>query len=87
MRKYYFIDLPNDNVIHALDVCIGESVIQRQSLDGSVILVRTTQDLIDAKVNSGVGLNSIFPNGLSEEVTYEEALTRCRSAEFQTIEE
>lgn len=82
MRKYYFINLPNDNIIHALDVCIGENDTQKYSLDRSVLFVKTNNDLIDAKVNKGTKLNSIFPNGLTEEVTYEEAKIRLNTLEF-----
>lgn len=83
MRRYFFIDLPNDNVIHAIEVMAGENNRQIKSLDESVLFIKTTQDLIDAKVNSGVGLKTIFPNGLTTETTYEEAKARVRSSEFK----
>ena len=81
-RRYFFISLPNDNIIKALNVRLGYNVSDTYSLDGSVVYVKTTKDLIS---NSSDNFNSIFPPSLTEEVTLDEAITRLRSAEF-TIE-
>ena len=81
-RRYFFIRLPNENVIHALDVCIGLNSTQRYNLADDVLYVKTTPELIDSKVNSGVSLNTIFPAGLTTEVTYQEALIRLSTTEF-----
>lgn len=84
-REYYFVRLPNDNVIHALDVCIGLNDTQRYNLAEDVIYVKTTPELIDSKINGGVGRSTLFPPGLTTQVTYEQALSRLRSAEFTPV--
>lgn len=70
MRRYFIISLPHPNMSHALDVCIGEHVTQRYSLDGTQLLVKTTQENIDDKVNNqGVPFTTIFPPGITTEYT------------------
>jgi hypothetical protein len=83
MRRYFFIDVPNENMIHSLNVCIGANDTQRFSLDNSVLFVKTNQACIDKELNKGVKLNKIFPPGLTTEVTYLQALERLNSPEFQ----
>jgi hypothetical protein len=70
-RRYFFITIPNENMVHALDVFLGVNVNPRYNIAKDVVGIKTTQDLIDAKVNSGVGINTIFPSGLTTEVTEE----------------
>ena len=82
-RRYFFISLPNENVIHALNIRLGENVSNTYNLDGSVIFIKTTADLILNKVNTGISIGVIFPNGLTTELTLEESIVRLRSTEFQ----
>ena len=63
-----------------------EQVVEDKSIDESVLFIKTTTDLIDAKVNSGVSLNTLFPPGLSEEVTLEEVTETAEKLE-ENIEE
>ena len=80
IRRYFFIDMPNENVTHSLSVRVGgENVTETYSLDGSVLFIKTTYDLIS---NNGNSFNTIFPPAFTTEVTYEEAKTRLRSSEF-----
>tara|TARA_R110000803_G_scaffold101982_1_gene169994 strand:- start:640 stop:912 length:273 start_codon:yes stop_codon:yes gene_type:complete len=81
-RQYFFIDVPNENVIHSLNVCIGLNITQRYNLDKDVLFVKTTIKLVEDEMAKGVKLNKIFPPGLTTEVTYLQALTRLNSPEF-----
>ena len=84
-RRYFFIALPNENVIKALNVRVGTSVSDTYSLDGSVVFIKTNENLI---ANSSDNFNTIFPPALTTETTLEEALIRLRSIEFtEPIEE
>lgn len=81
-RKYYIITIPNEHMIQALDICIGDNETQRWSLDKTKLLVKTTDTLIDEKINSGVRSTKIFPNGLTTEHTYEEVLDIMSTPEW-----
>ena len=48
-RRYFIIELPNQNMSQALDICIGLNSTQRYSLDGNKLLVKTTNELINEK--------------------------------------
>lgn len=87
MRRYFIMDLPNVNVIHALDVCIGLNETQRYSLDGTKLYIKTTPELITAKVNSGIGLSVLFPPGLTREYTIEEMKQLLEGPEWTNNEE
>lgn len=79
-RLYAKVKVPHAEMSHTLDVCVaGESRICN---DGSVMLVKTTQDLIDSKVNSGVSMNTMFPPGLTTWITYEEASLLVEEADW-----
>jgi hypothetical protein len=71
-RIYKIIELPNENVIHALNVCIGEYSNVRYSLDGSKVIIKTTQELIDIEINKGVTLEQIFPSEKTQDFTLEQ---------------
>jgi hypothetical protein len=82
-RRYFFIDLPNANVSHSLNVRVGKVKSDTYSLDGTVLFVKTTNQLI---ANSSENFNTIFPPAFTTEVTLEEAKTRLRSSEFSEEE-
>jgi hypothetical protein len=82
-RQYYIVKIPNDNLIHALDVCIGDNATQRYSLDGKNVIVKTNQLLIDKKINTGIERTKIFPPGLTTELTYSQALSLMQTNEWQ----
>ena len=81
-RKYFILTVPNENMIHALDVCIGDNEDQRWNLAEDELLVKTTDDLINTKINSGVSRTKIFPKGLTTEYTYEEVLALMGTIEW-----
>jgi hypothetical protein len=82
-RIYKIIELPNENVVHALNVSIGANETQRYSLDGSKIIIKTTQSLIDKEISKGSSLNKIFPNVLTTDCTHEEILLEVQKPEWQ----
>ena len=82
-RQYYFIKIPNGLSKHSKNVCVGDACYYRKSINGSTAYIKTTQPLIDKEVAKGVGIDKIFPPGLTEKVTYEVAKERLRSIEFQ----
>jgi hypothetical protein len=85
-RRYFIIDVPNENIIHSLNVCIGLNITQRYSLDSSLLFVKTNAFCIDKEVKKGVKLNQIFPPGLTTEYTYEEIKVILQGEEWQTAE-
>jgi len=68
-RRYFIIDLPNENVIHALNVRLGETVSSIYNADSTKVFVKTTEDFI---TNSSRPFNTIFPPALSTEYTLDE---------------
>ena len=82
-RQYYIIKIPNENVSHSLNICIGENSTQRYSLDGSLLFVKTNDTLIAKEESKGVSRKKIFPPGLTTEYTYEEILQILRGANWQ----
>ena len=86
-RIYAILTVPNENMLHALDVCIGDNDTQRRNLAEDELLVKTNQNLIDIKVNSGIGMTKIFPPGLTTYITYEQALTLMSTAEWSAPSE
>jgi len=81
-RRYFIIELPNQNMSQALDICIGLNSTQRYSLDGNKLLVKTTNELINEKqktFNIENLLNSVF----CTEYTHEEILTIMNTLEWQ----
>ena len=86
VRRYFIIDVPNENVIHSLNVCIGLNITQRYSLDGKKLFVKTNTTCIDKELEKGVKLNKIFPTGLTTEYTYLQVLEILQGEDFQTAE-
>lgn len=82
-RRYFIIEVPNENVVDALDLCIGENDTQRYSLDGSKLYVKTNDELIKKKENQGKKLSKILPSGLATEYTHDEILEIMRTPEWQ----
>jgi len=72
-RLYFLITLPHDGIMDSLNVCIGGTSTQSYSLDGSLLLVKTTPTLIARKVKEKRRLKKIFPTGKTISITYEEA--------------
>jgi hypothetical protein len=68
-RRYFIIDLPNENVIHALGVRLGNVVTDIYNEDNTKVFIKTTDDLIN---NSNKSFNTIFPPSLANEYTLEE---------------
>jgi hypothetical protein len=85
-RRYFFITTPEENVVNALTIRLGDNVDQTTSIDGSVVFIKTTEDLIASKISGGMSINTLFPPAFTQEMTYEEAKTRLRSIEFQEEE-
>ena len=71
-RQYYFIKIPNENILHSLNVCIGIDSTQIFSLDRKILYVKTNEKLIAIEESKGVGRGKIFPKGLTKEYTYEQ---------------
>lgn len=69
-RRYFIIDLPNENVINALGVRLGNVVTDIYNEDNTKVFIKTTDDLINGSKKS---FNTIFPPALSNEYTLEEA--------------
>ena len=86
-RRYFFVNLPNENVVHALSVALGTTSIPRYNLAKTVVGIKTTHDIITEKVKSGVPLNIIFPVGLTTEVTEEQYRTTMRGDDWQNNDE
>jgi hypothetical protein len=85
-RKYYIIKVPNENILHSLNVCIGVNSTQRYSLDKSMLFVKTNADLIAKEEGKGVSRNKILPPGLTTEYSYEDVLKELRGVEWQNQE-
>ena len=71
-RQYYFIKIPNENILHSLNVCIGIDSTQIFSLDRKILYVKTNEKLIAIEESKGVERVKIFPKGLTKEYTYEQ---------------
>lgn len=84
-RQYYLIEVPHADEPCSLDVCIGNNSTQRYSLDGSLLIVKTTQYLIDSEVTKGVDLPKIFPPGLTTSKTYEEIREIVQTPEWDDL--
>ena len=82
-RRYFFVNLPNENVVHALSVSLGTTSIPRYNLAGDVVGIKTTVDILANKISNGVAFNTIFPTGLSTEVTLEEYRTTMQGDDWQ----
>ena len=72
-------DLPPADISHMHDICVGHSgeheCIERISVDGFYLFIKTTQELIDKKVNGGVSLDILFPADRTINYTYDEILS------------
>ena len=87
IRRYFIINVPNENIIHSLNVCIGLNITQRYSLAKDKLFVKTNEDCINKELGKGVKLNKIFPPGLTTEYTYLQALEILQGEEWtQPIE-
>ena len=75
-RRYFIIELPNQNMSQALDICIGLNSTQRYSLDGLKLLIKTNQNDIDTYLGGDVSI-------LGVEYTHEEILTIMNTLEWQ----
>ena len=86
-RRYFKVKIPNPNsqIAHTLDVSIGDNETQRYSLDGKNVIIKTNPERIKEKEDSGVDFDTIFPPGLTTELTYEQALALMQTEEWQTI--
>lgn len=82
-RRHFIVTVPNDNVIHSLNVCIGLNISQRYSLDGKSLYVKTVQSLIQGEEDKGVSINKIFPPGLTAEYSYSEVMNILKGADWQ----
>lgn len=60
---FKIVPVPHDNEEHTLDVCVGKNSTQTYSVDNSKLIVKTTQYLLDLKIDEGVTLHQIFPPG------------------------
>jgi predicted type IV restriction endonuclease len=85
-RRYFIVKIPNENVIHSLNVCIGLNITQKYNLDKSLLYVKTNSDCILKELEKDVRLNKVFPPGLTTEYTYEEILVILQGEEWQTAE-
>lgn len=86
-RRYFIIDVPNENVIHSLNVCIGLNITQRYNLTKDKLFVKTNDTCIVKEIEKGVRLNKVFPPGLTTEYTYLQALEILQGEEWtQPIE-
>ena len=87
IRRYFIVELPNENVIHSLEVCIGDNDTQRYSLDNSKLYVKTNAMLLNNKIDSGTPMNIIIPPGLSTEYTLDEILIELQKPEWTNNED
>jgi hypothetical protein len=87
-RQYYTVKIPNPNsqIQYALEVSIGENETQRYSLDGSLVIIKTTPQRVGKKEEQGIPFDTIFPPGLTTELTYNEALELMQTSEWQNEE-
>jgi len=85
-REYYKIKIPNpqSQIQHTIDVSIGVDDTQRYSLDGKYVIIKTTPSIINIKINTGVSRDTIFPPGLTTQLTYEEARILMTTEDWQT---
>ncbi len=86
-RRHFFISVPNENSIHALNVCIGLNGTQIYSIDKKTLYVKTTDVLINNETEKGIEQDKMFPPGLTEEKTYQEANRILKSSKFKGINE
>lgn len=84
-REYYIVKIPNPNsqIKHALDVSIGDNEDQRYSLDGSLVIIKTTPQRIAEKEAKGVPFDTIFPPALTTKVSYQVAFDLRRTIEWK----
>jgi hypothetical protein len=78
--------LPMEEVQHMYDICIGDDgtpTCQRKNIAETHLIVITTQDRIDAKVASGVSLDTLFPAGRVTDYDYEGLKAESRKVEWQ----
>ena len=83
IRKYYIIKIPNENVIHSLNVCIGFNSTQRYNIAKDKLYIKTDDYQVAAECDKGVKMNQIFPPGLTTEYTYEEIKVILQGEEWQ----
>ena len=84
-RRYFIIELPNQNMIQALEVCIGIAETQRYSLDNSKLFVKTNQNLIDEKQQS-FDIENLLNSQFVTEYTLEEVKTILNNSDWQNDE-
>ena len=70
IRKYFIIDLPYAIIAYALSLDMNAKDIHKYRLDETKIVIKTTQLLIDKKINEGVPYDIIFPPSQTNEYTY-----------------
>jgi len=78
-RRYFILNRVSINEVEALTMCIGALDTQRYSLDGSQLLIKTTQNDIDTYLNGNTSI-------LGTEYTKEEILTILNTIQWK-IEE
>ena len=82
-RRFFIVEVPNGNLIHSLNVCIGLNETQTYVLNGKSLYVKTTQSRIQEEEDKGVSINKIFPPGLATEYTYNEIVNILREFQIQ----
>ena len=76
-RRYFILNRVSPNELDALVSCIGELWTQRYSLDGSKLLIKTNQDLINTYLD-GSAIK------LGTEYTLEEIKVIMKTPEWQS---
>ena len=76
MRRYFIIQVPNENVIDAMSVRLGDNVTDTYNADNTELYVKTTNELIS---DSNKSFNSIFPPAFTTEYTLDEVRVELKS--------
>jgi hypothetical protein len=53
-RRYFVLDRPSVGELEALEACIGNNWTQRYSIDGSKIIIKTNQSIINSYFGGSV---------------------------------
>jgi len=80
LRRYFILKKPQPDQFTALESCIGKMWTQRYSLDGSCLLIKTNQEIIDKLFKGDVSL-------FGEEYTLKEIKPIMQTAEWNDPDE
>jgi len=82
IKKYFIIDLPYVDIVHVYDIDMNSKGVHKKCIDKSKVIIKTTQTLINKKVNKGIPYTTIFPVGQTVELTYDDIREIVQTADW-----